>query len=153
MIMSMRILNPRTVASTSSSVYKLLPQISTTASTVKSSLRATRLPQYTAQCQMSTQPCNAPEEDAIQMMLILGKPGGGKGTISEKLLKVCYYYCCCCCLAGRSKLQMVIVESHPHEFFSNCTVFFLHWQIDHGSLGLSTISSLVHWRFAASSCT
>ena len=46
---------------------------------------------------MSTQPCSAPEEDAVQMMLILGKPGGGKGTISEKLLKVsavlhCYVF-------------------------------------------------------------
>lgn len=105
--MSMRILNPRAVASTGSVVYKLLPQASAAASTVLSPFRATRLPQYTAQrCQMSTQPCNAPEEETIQMMLILGKPGGGKGTISEKLLKV---RSCC---AVRSKLEMVIIESH-----------------------------------------
>jgi adenylate kinase family enzyme len=34
---------------------------------------------------MSTQPLSSPEEEP-QMMLILGKPGGGKGTISGKLL-------------------------------------------------------------------
>lgn len=36
---------------------------------------------------MSTQPVNAPEEES-SMMLMLGKPGGGKGTISNKILKV-----------------------------------------------------------------
>ena len=36
---------------------------------------------------MSTQTLLAPEEDP-RMMLILGKPGGGKGTISNKILKV-----------------------------------------------------------------
>lgn len=35
---------------------------------------------------MSTQPLSSPEEES-QMLLILGKPGGGKGTISGKLLK------------------------------------------------------------------
>lgn len=35
---------------------------------------------------MSTQPVNAPEEES-SMMLMLGKPGGGKGTISNKILK------------------------------------------------------------------
>jgi hypothetical protein len=38
---------------------------------------------------MSTQPLDAPAPDyESQMMLILGKPGGGKGTISGKILKV-----------------------------------------------------------------
>jgi hypothetical protein len=41
---------------------------------------------------MSTQALASPDEDA-QMMLILGKPGGGKGTISGKMLKVCLYVC------------------------------------------------------------
>lgn len=36
---------------------------------------------------MSTQPLASPEYEA-QLMLILGKPGGGKGTISGKILKV-----------------------------------------------------------------
>jgi len=36
---------------------------------------------------MSTQPLASPEEEP-RMMLILGKPGGGKGTISNKILKV-----------------------------------------------------------------
>ena len=36
---------------------------------------------------MSTQPLDAPEEES-SMMLMLGKPGGGKGTISNKILKV-----------------------------------------------------------------
>ncbi|KAL7568711.1 hypothetical protein ACA910_021705 [Epithemia clementina (nom. ined.)] len=35
---------------------------------------------------MSTQALSSPEEEA-QMILILGKPGGGKGTISGKILK------------------------------------------------------------------
>lgn len=35
---------------------------------------------------MSTQPLASPEYEA-QLMLILGKPGGGKGTISGKILK------------------------------------------------------------------
>mmetsp|Transcript_35984 Transcript_35984/g.74808 ORF Transcript_35984/g.74808 Transcript_35984/m.74808 type:complete len:254 (-) Transcript_35984:184-945(-) len=35
---------------------------------------------------MSTQAASFPEEEA-QMVLILGKPGGGKGTISGKILK------------------------------------------------------------------
>lgn len=37
---------------------------------------------------MSTQALAYPDED-LNMMLILGKPGGGKGTISGKILKVC----------------------------------------------------------------
>jgi hypothetical protein len=38
---------------------------------------------------MSTQPLDSPAPDyETQMMLILGKPGGGKGTISGKILKV-----------------------------------------------------------------
>jgi hypothetical protein len=36
---------------------------------------------------MSTQALASPHEDS-HMMLILGKPGGGKGTISGKILKV-----------------------------------------------------------------
>jgi hypothetical protein len=36
---------------------------------------------------MSTQALASPDEDP-HMMLILGKPGGGKGTISGKILKV-----------------------------------------------------------------
>jgi hypothetical protein len=39
---------------------------------------------------MSTQPLESPEEES-QMMLILGKPGGGKGTISGKILKVRHF--------------------------------------------------------------
>jgi len=37
---------------------------------------------------MSTQPVEQPAEDELGIMLILGKPGGGKGTISGKILKV-----------------------------------------------------------------
>jgi hypothetical protein len=39
---------------------------------------------------MSTQPLDTPvvPDYESQMMLILGKPGGGKGTISGKILKV-----------------------------------------------------------------
>ena len=36
---------------------------------------------------MSTQPLPSPEEEP-HMLLVLGKPGGGKGTICGKLLKV-----------------------------------------------------------------
>ena len=36
---------------------------------------------------MSSMTVSAPEEDA-HFALILGKPGGGKGTISGKILKV-----------------------------------------------------------------
>ena len=36
---------------------------------------------------MSTQAMAAPEEESC-MVLILGKPGGGKGTISGKIIKV-----------------------------------------------------------------
>jgi hypothetical protein len=43
---------------------------------------------------MSTQPLLEPTEDS-HFFLILGKPGGGKGTISGKILKVC---CCCVCV-------------------------------------------------------
>lgn len=42
---------------------------------------------YASRMYFSSQPDHALEEDTVQMMLILGKPGGGKGTISEKLLK------------------------------------------------------------------
>lgn len=39
---------------------------------------------------MSTKPLSfAPEEAESRLLLILGKPGGGKGTISEKILEVC----------------------------------------------------------------
>jgi hypothetical protein len=37
---------------------------------------------------MSTQPMPCQAEEEPQMLLILGKPGGGKGTISNKLLQV-----------------------------------------------------------------
>ena len=37
---------------------------------------------------MSTQIQEAPMVEEASMMLILGKPGGGKGTISGKILKV-----------------------------------------------------------------
>lgn len=37
---------------------------------------------------MSSMTVSAPEEDC-HFALILGKPGGGKGTISGKILKVC----------------------------------------------------------------
>jgi predicted Ser/Thr protein kinase len=37
---------------------------------------------------MSTQPMSCQAEEEPQMLLILGKPGGGKGTISNKLLQV-----------------------------------------------------------------
>ena len=39
------------------------------------------------QTQTQTQPVAAPDEEA-RILLILGKPGGGKGTISGKVLKV-----------------------------------------------------------------
>ena len=48
---------------------------------------------------MSTQTLLAPEEDP-RMMLILGKPGGGKGTISNKILKVRV------CVASTTTLQV-----------------------------------------------
>lgn len=47
---------------------------------------------------MSTQPLSSPDEEP-HMILILGKPGGGKGTISGKLLKVC-----CCCVFWRVRV-------------------------------------------------
>lgn len=37
---------------------------------------------------MSSMTAAAPEEDGSHFALILGKPGGGKGTISNKILKV-----------------------------------------------------------------
>lgn len=40
---------------------------------------------------MSTQPVMAPEDEST-LMLILGKPGGGKGTISGKILEVSYFF-------------------------------------------------------------
>jgi nucleoside-triphosphate--adenylate kinase len=57
-------------------------------STVQSATTSRRLFAVDAQQRsfMSTQPLESPEEES-QMMLILGKPGGGKGTISGKILK------------------------------------------------------------------
>lgn len=41
---------------------------------------------------MPAQPLSfAQEESASRFLLLLGKPGGGKGTISEKILEVCNY--------------------------------------------------------------
>lgn len=37
---------------------------------------------------MSTQPLDNPEPDESKLQLILGRPGGGKGTISKKILEV-----------------------------------------------------------------
>ena len=86
MMMSMRILNQRAIVNGIANTLFQQPRLQ---KTVVTAVATTRLQQYTARCNyMSTQPCSAPEEDAVQMMLILGKPGGGKGTISEKLLKV-----------------------------------------------------------------
>jgi hypothetical protein len=66
----------------------------TTITTVTSMARTTACTQRTIRtqrgCSMSTQPLATEEEDVAQIMLILGKPGGGKGTISGKLLKVCF---------------------------------------------------------------
>jgi hypothetical protein len=117
MMMSMRILNQRAITNGCAKTFLQQPQLqrsasaaaaSTSASVVSS--RATRLQQYTARCNyMSTQPCSSPEEDIVQMMLILGKPGGGKGTISEKLLKVC---CCAEC-------DIILVECLHNEFHSS----------------------------------
>jgi hypothetical protein len=36
----------------------------------------------------------AQEESVSRLLLILGKPGGGKGTISGKILEVCYSKLC-----------------------------------------------------------
>jgi hypothetical protein len=46
----------------------------------------------------------APEEAESRLLLILGKPGGGKGTISEKILEVC-----------NSKLCSIMPMMHPRD--------------------------------------
>jgi hypothetical protein len=50
-------------------------------------LRRTVLPCLRHRGFMSTMTVAAPEEES-HFLLILGKPGGGKGTISKKILKV-----------------------------------------------------------------
>ena len=54
---------------------------------------------------MSTQTSLAPEEEP-RMMLILGKPGGGKGTISNKVLKV-----------GQSRVYVLCRTCRLERFF------------------------------------
>lgn len=46
---------------------------------------------------MSTQALSFAAERESRMLLILGKPGGGKGTISEKILEVCNSKLCSIC--------------------------------------------------------
>ena len=48
----------------------------------------TPVPRYVVRTYMSTLSQPAPIEDEFRFMLILGKPGGGKGTISGKILQV-----------------------------------------------------------------
>ena len=48
------------------------------------------VPRNVVRTYMSTLTQAAPHDDECLFMLILGKPGGGKGTISEKILKVSY---------------------------------------------------------------
>jgi hypothetical protein len=62
----------------------------TTVTTMARTTACTRRTRTQRGCLMSTQPLATEEEDVAQIMLILGKPGGGKGTISGKLLKVCF---------------------------------------------------------------
>jgi putative protein kinase ArgK-like GTPase of G3E family len=47
----------------------------------------TASPSLQQRCFMSTQAVESPEEET-HFLLILGPPGGGKGTISKKMLKV-----------------------------------------------------------------
>ena len=103
-MMSMRILNHRAIGNgfnkfvvhEQRQASAAIAVATTASSSSSSSFRTTpRLQQYTAKCNyMSSQPCTSPEEEVVQMMLILGKPGGGKGTISEKLLKVSFVAAC-----------------------------------------------------------
>jgi hypothetical protein len=55
----------------------------------------------------------AAEEAESRLLLILGKPGGGKGTISEKILEVC-----------NSKVCSIMPMTHPrislHLFGFTC---------------------------------
>jgi hypothetical protein len=51
-------------------------------------LRQVQIPAIQHRSFMSTQALSSAEEES-HMLLILGKPGGGKGTISGKILKVC----------------------------------------------------------------
>jgi hypothetical protein len=46
------------------------------------------LPRNVVRTYMSTLTQTAPRDDECLFMLILGKPGGGKGTISGKILRV-----------------------------------------------------------------
>lgn len=46
------------------------------------------MPRHMVRTYMSTLTEAAPHDDESRFMLILGKPGGGKGTISQKILQV-----------------------------------------------------------------
>ena len=74
---------------------------------------------------MSTQAVTFPAEDESNMILILGKPGGGKGTISGKILKVRNAFSSC---DGKTLKRIVTLLSRqamllkPH-FFLACRTF------------------------------
>lgn len=50
-------------------------------------IRVSRAPRHVVRTYMSTLTQTAPYDDECRFMLILGKPGGGKGTISQKILE------------------------------------------------------------------
>jgi hypothetical protein len=81
---------------------------------------------------MSTMTQPAPQDDECRFMLILGKPGGGKGTISGKILKVC--------------LMQSIGISREMYILS----ILLNRSIDF--IGLSTITSYLYRRFVENAC-
>jgi DNA replication protein DnaC len=59
-------------------------------------LRQVQVPAMQQRNFMSTQALSFAEEES-RMLLILGKPGGGKGTISGKILEVCSSKLCSIC--------------------------------------------------------
>lgn len=60
------------------------------------------LPRNVVRTYMSTLTQTAPHDDECLFMLILGKPGGGKGTISGKILKVSRSSDDCCSTSNNS---------------------------------------------------
>lgn len=91
----------------------------------------------TTQTNMSTLVQTAPHDDECRFLLILGKPGGGKGTISNKILNVSrspphsWSEECCCQRKNTRGLTR-----RPLSFF----------------LGFPQLASLVNWRHSSSAC-